>query len=181
MRETKPGLEPTGEQPRESDAAQQSGAPPAHSRGTLWTGWRGVAVAVLVTLFVVFAVLDLAQLFSPKQGQTTTTPIIIIPGGSNNPPVGAPLRVTPASVSLHCQSSAQVTLTNTGIQPISWALQRLPSILLLDPNTPSSGTLGSGQVVVLTLHSLGRAGGDTLVISDGAGNHYSTDVTVVCP
>ena len=181
MRETEPGLEPGDVPPRESDAADQGGELPPSARGTLWTGWRGVAVAVLVTLFVVFAVLDIAQLFSPKQGRTTTTPIIIVAGGANNPPVGAPLRLRPTSVSLHCQSSAQVTLTNTSIQPVSWTLQTLPPLLLLDVNTPSSGTLGSGQGVVLTLRSLGRPGGDTLVISDSFGNHYSADVSVICP
>jgi hypothetical protein len=181
MHETESGPVPGGLRAPDETAGDQSGEPPSPSRGTLWIGWRGIAAAVLLTLFVVFAVLDIARLLSPKQGQTTTTPIIIVAGGSNGPPAGAPLRLSPATVTLHCQSSAQLTLMNTSVQPASWAVQTLPSILLLDANTPSRGTLGSGQVIVLTLHALGPPGGATFVVSDGAGNQYSTTISVVCP
>ena len=140
-----------------------------------------VAAGALVAIVVVFGVLDLTHTLFPAPDNSTRPVIIQFQGGSGTASANAVLQVSPATLTLACNGSAAITLTNTGGIPLSWQLGTLPDDVLLGSSSPHSGTLASGQRVALTVVSLGRPGAGQLHFSDDRNEDVSAQVVVTCP
>jgi hypothetical protein len=140
-----------------------------------------VAAGALVAIVIVFGVLDLTHTLFPAPDNSTRPVIIQFQGGSGTTTANAVLQVSPATLTLACNGSAVITLTNTSGIPLSWQLGALPDNVLLSSSSPHSGTLASGQRVALTVVSLGRAGAGQLHFSDDRKEDVSAQVVITCP
>ncbi|HEV2458686.1 MAG TPA: hypothetical protein VGS80_09995 [Ktedonobacterales bacterium] len=140
-----------------------------------------VAAGALVAIVIVFGVLDLTHTLFPAPDNSTRPVIIQFQGGAGTAAANAVLQVSPATLTLACNGSAAITLTNTGGIPLSWQLATLPDDVLLSSSSPHSGTLASGQRVALTVVSLGRAGAGQLHFSDDRKEDVTAQVVITCP
>jgi hypothetical protein len=140
-----------------------------------------VAAGALVAIIIVFGVLDLTHTLFPAPDNSTRPVIIQFQGGAGTAAANAVLQVSPATLTLACNGSAAITLTNTSGIPLSWQLATLPDDVLLSSSSPHSGTLASGQRVALTVVSLGRAGAGQLHFSDDRKEDVTAQVVITCP
>lgn len=181
---------PASDDPQSVGAASDvAAAEPAISsprpRQRLGGPWLAAALATLVTLAVVFGVLDVTHALFPQKAPDSTRPIVInarvigAPTATSGPV--SPLHVSPQQLTLACHSSAVLTLTSASSQPMSWSVDTVGAGLLLGTNQPQAGTLAPGQSAHLSLVALGSATDTSLTMADDQSGLITVQVSVHCP
>lgn len=146
---------------------------------------RVTALATLMTLVIVFGVLDVTHVLFPQKSPDSTRPLVInahIIGGptATTAPL-SPLHVSPQQLTMACHSSSTLVLTSSGSQPVSWSVDNVGQDLLLGQNQPQAGTLSTGQSVRINLTALGAATDTSLTFTDDQSNLVTVSVSVHCP
>jgi hypothetical protein len=155
--------------------------PPQRSANSRLANALLIAAGALVAIVVVFSILDLTHTLFPAADNSPRPVIIQFQGGPGTAAANTVLQVSPATLTLACNGSATITLTNISGIPLSWQLVTLPDDVLLNSSSPHSGTLASGQRVAMTVVSLGRAGAGQLHFSDDRNEDVTVQVVVTCP
>lgn len=168
-----------------SSVAPEPAAEPRSARSRLGGPWLPAALATLVTLAVVFGVLDMTNVLFPQKAPDSNRPIVI-----NARVIGAPtatpgptslLRVSPQQLTMTCHSAAALTLTSASAKPISWSVDTVGPGLLLGTNQPRAGALGPGQSAKVSLVALGSATDTSLTLADDQSNLITVQISVHCP
>ena len=147
--------------------------------------WLAAALATLVTLAIVFGVLDVTHVLFQSKNPDSTRPLII-----NARVIGAPtatpgpvslLHVAPHELTMACHSSAILTLTSASARPMSWSVDTVGPGLLLGTNQPQAGTLAPGQSAHVSVVALGSASETNLTLADDQSGLITVQVSVHCP
>jgi hypothetical protein len=148
--------------------------------GSRWAGWVPAIVIALAAVAVIFGVMDVSSLVFPRD-TSSTRPIvvhaqIVEQGASQAHPN---LALTPTTLTLACQASGTVTLTDTGTQALRWSAATGPG-LSLAATSPRAGLLAPGQRVTLSVRAFGQVGTTQLQIRDDQGETVTLPVQIGC-
>jgi hypothetical protein len=142
-------------------------------------------LATIVTLAIVFGVLDVTHALFPQKTPDTSRPIVInariVGGPTATPGALSDLRVAPQQLTMACHSAAILTLTASGSQPVSWSVDSVGQGVLIGANQPQAGTLASGKQAHVSLTSLGAAMDTTVTFADDRSNLLTVLVSIHCP
>ena len=168
-----------------NDAAPAPRAPaPRPLVGRSGVGLAAV-LATVVTLAIVFGVLDVTHALFPQKTPDTTRPIVInarLVGGPTATSIAlSDLRVAPQQLTMACHSVAVITLSATGSRPVSWSVDSVGQGLLIGANQPQAGTLAAGKQAHVSLTSLGAATDTTVSFADDQSNILTVQVSIHCP
>jgi hypothetical protein len=180
--ETTPGVDA-------SDTLTGTPPGPRASTSRLLSGRSGVGLAAVlatvVTLAIVFGVLDVTHALFPQKAPDNTRPIVInariVGGPTATTGAASDLRVAPEQLTMACHSAAVITLTASGPQPVSWSVDNVGQGLLIGANQPQAGTLAAGKQARVSLTSLGAAMDTTVTFADDQSNMLTVLVSIHCP
>lgn len=177
---------------RGADASDTlTGMPPDPRAPTsrLLGGRSGVGLAAflatVVTLALVFGVLDVTHALFPQKTPDNTRPIVInariVGGPTATTGAASDLRVAPLQLTMACHSAAVLTLTASGSQPVSWSVESVGQGVLIGANQPQAGTLAAGKQARVSLTSLGAAMDTSVTFADDQSNILTVLVSIHCP
>ncbi|MGH2485786.1 MAG: hypothetical protein ACRDHE_07235 [Ktedonobacterales bacterium] len=164
------------------------GAPRA-SKQRLLPGRSGVGLAAvlatMVTLALVFGVLDVTHALFPQKAPDTSRPIVInariVGGPTATTGATSDLRVAPEQLTMACHSAAVITLTASASQPVSWSVDSVGQVLLIGANQAQAGTLAAGKQTRVSFTSFGAAVDTTVTFADDQSNLQTVLVSIHCP
>lgn len=177
---------PTGDAPRAPDSDTSGNPIKSERRLSLRQGGvvGAAALATLMTLAIVFGVLDVTHALFPQSSNSTRPLIInarIVGGPTATAAPLSPLHVAPQQVSMACHSATTLVLRSHDSQPVSWSIYDIGQGLILGQNQPQAGTLGPGQTANVTITALGAATDTSLTFADDQSNLVTVQITVHCP
>ncbi|HLZ24694.1 MAG TPA: hypothetical protein VKQ30_21460 [Ktedonobacterales bacterium] len=159
-----------------------SAPPPARTLGLL-ERWRTPLLVALVTVFLVFGVLDVSSVFlRPAQNSGTTRPLIINAQVMSNPtpPAHPDLGLAPDALSIACGKSGNVIVTNRSARPLQWSATLESDALSFTTDTPRSGLLAPGHSIALHVLAFSQPGPYLLHFTDDHGEQADVPVQISC-